>query len=152
MEAPVDELPQSGMVAVDGLDVVPPLALSPKQFDMPESASFAELFVRGIGVGNDCGAVGDLAGKSPRQGSRGVFPKLCDTGDNVAIRIERARIANLFPKEPSLLLPYATGRLNLGISAPLEYVGESRFRRLASRRTDDACHPSLQASENLWRI
>ena len=120
MEAPIDELPQSGMVAVDGLDVVPSLALSPRQFDMPESASFAELFVRGIGVGNDCGAVDDLAAKSPQQGCRGVFSKLGDAGDNVAIRIERARNANLFPGETSLLWPFATGRLNLRISATLE--------------------------------
>ena len=120
MEAPIDELPQSGMVAVDGLDVVPSLALSPRQFDMPESASFAELFVIGIGVGNDCGAVDDLAAKSPQQGCRGVFSKLGDAGDNVAIRIERARNANLFPGETSLLWPFATGRLNLRISATLE--------------------------------
>ena len=118
MEVPVDELPQSGMVAVDGLDVVPSLALSPRQFDMPESASFAELFVRGIGVGNDCGAVDDLAAKSPRQGCRGVFSKLGDAGDNVAIRIERARNANLFPQRPLFFGPLRRGGLTSGSLQP----------------------------------
>ena len=124
MEAPVDELPQPGMVAVDGLDVVPSLALSPRQFDMPESASFAEPFVRGIGVGNDCGAVDDLAGKSPQQGSYGVFPKLDDTGDNVAIRIERARNANLFPQSPLFFGPLRRGGLTSGSLQPLKDRGK----------------------------
>ena len=112
------------MAAVDGLDVAHSFALSPWQFDMPESASFAELFVRGIGVGNDCGAVDDLAGKSPQQGSYGVFPKLDDTGDNVAIRIERARNANLFPQSPLFFGPLRRGGLTSGSLQPLKDRGK----------------------------
>ena len=131
------------MTAVDGLDVAPSLAPFHRQFDMPESASLAELFVRGIGVGNVCGAVGDLAGKSPRQGRPRNFSQAWRHGRQ---RGDQDRARKACRPVPQIALPSSAlcdgGGLNLGISAILEREGGSRFRRLASRRTDDACHPT----------
>ena len=92
---------------------------------MPESASFAELFVRGIGVGNVCGAVGDLAAKSSPPGPAAkFFPSLATRATTRRSGSSAQEMQTCSPKSPPFFCPMRRGGLTSESPPPLKDRGK----------------------------